>query len=371
MQTDLLKLPAYRAEMPIRENDINEILDVVSTLERILRIDVTPFKRVKAEEPLTAVFLNRIYESVVRINKACGLNQKMEYFPVKSGDAATEGLFNELVGSINLAILRLENAANSEMVGPIRLHGIKRGLSPGDLEILESVWDYYIENSSHIPARLLFSKIEAPKAKAEIEKIGGALVFETSENGVPCYQITFLGLMATSRYPKIERVLVKYLEFVREKYKEDPLCKQIEHNEIEKKLKLTADESVTLEKVLRLANLSGGSSGYNYDTGFWSASYPEDVQELRFVEDIRGYILEHCYKYARFGDSVSEQGRYANYFSERESSIENSRHRSKREIEPEPPGWLKQMVWIQENWKLHWKLILVGSLFTLVLILVK
>ena len=107
-----LLLPAVRAEMPVRVIDLQKMQETLIALQDFLGyVDIT-FTPVRAESPLTAQLLNEMYDVAEQYCHRAGIKTHWSHFPVKSGDVVTEGLFNELLGTINQVIwhvLRRDN----------------------------------------------------------------------------------------------------------------------------------------------------------------------------------------------------------------------------------------------------------------------
>jgi len=352
-----IRLPAVRANMPVRESDIREIQEVTNILERIYSVDLTIFPIVKAGDPITTVLFNRIFSAVNNLDKMVGIEENWKNYPVSSGDDITEDLFNELIGSINRIILNTQNN-NVDAKNYLLIRSLKEKLSGDQINILNVSCEYFIDRGKCIPSRGLFIKINKPKAKEIVESIGGAYIFETTEKGKKCYQLTFLGLMLTEYYAEIEYLLVKYLEFVKDKFITDPDCEYFDNSELDVKLGLTKERSEILRRVIHLAHLFHGSMSYS-GTGTWTSSYPEDVEELRFVDDIRDYIIQHALKYARLDDPVSQIERtQALFVNHSENNLFDSLE-GNSQISSEAPELIKNMVWIRKNWKKYWLYLLI------------
>lgn len=363
-QLKSLRLPAVRAGMPVRTSDIRDIQNVITTLQKICSLNVSRFEIVKAGDALTADLMNKIFKSIVDLNIKVEIKAGWECFPVKRGIPATEKMFNELIGSINLIIFKLQNK-DIDLREYVELHELKNRLSDQQIEIINIAWEYYSENDECIPSRVLFSKIDQPKAKEIVQDIGGAFIFETSENGEACYQVTFLGVTLTNYYIEIEDLLVKYFEFIRSKYVECPNCKSISHEEVNQKLDIGNVQSTLLRRVINLGHFFHGSMGYS-DSGYWEAGFPEDVEELRFVDDLRSYIVGHALKYARLSDPVNQNERYKLL----ESKIGNhgvfDNVTSANDVKPEPPKLISNLLWLKHNWKKYWGYLLVGFIIVII-----
>lgn len=359
-----LKLPAVRAGMPVLAGDIQEIQNTINTLEKIYMLNVTKFQTVNVGDPLSASLMNQMFNSIVDLNRKVGINVKWECCPVKSGDAVTEKMFNELIGSTNLVIFKIQNT-KLDVKKFIEFHQLRNRLPDSHIKILNIAWDYYREHNKCIPARLLLSKIDSPGAKDIVTDIGGVFIYETTDNGNKCYQITFLGVTVTNSYFDIEELLIKYLSFIKDKFSENPVCELISHEEVNYKLGLSREDSEILRKIISLARFSHGMS-YS-GTGSWSTSFPEDVEELRFVADIRSYIIERALKCVNLDAQVLESERNKSLYKQHSINGDLKKIQIENDIKPEPPGFIKNMVWIIRNWKRYWLYLFLAFVILLIL----
>lgn len=234
----------------------------------------------------------------------------------------------------------------------------QKKLHKEQVSVLNFLWEYFQASGKPVPARLLFSKIEMPNARKFVENIGGEFVFETREDGVESYEISFYGLMNTDYYHDIEELLVRYLDFIKLRYKECPECTSILNTEVEERLRLSVAESKALRILVNKAHLFSGSMGWS-SSGEWSASFPEDVEELRFVDDMRDYLRSHVMKSVRHGEPVSESDRYIRMFSERGNLFNDLGLRGNDSIVDEAPELIRNMRWVVANWRKHLAYILV------------
>lgn len=98
--------------MPVRASDLYKIQETLKALQDYLGNTNLTFSSVRAGDPLTAIFLNELYEVTKQFCIRAGIETHWSHFPVKSGDPVKESLFNELLGTVNQIIwhiLRREN----------------------------------------------------------------------------------------------------------------------------------------------------------------------------------------------------------------------------------------------------------------------
>jgi len=74
--------------------------------------------------------------------------------------------------------------------------------------------------------------------------------------------LTFLGVLLTDQGEESEGLLVRYLEYVRDRCKTDPSLEWVRSQEVEAALGLTAPRSRLLRQLIRLSHWWGGGSGF-------------------------------------------------------------------------------------------------------------
>ena len=162
-------------------------------------------------------------------------------------------------------------------------------------ELLSAIWEYYLQNNEWVPCRVLHGRFLDPGKNAVrrmLEELEARIVFVSDEFGKQGYRLTFLGVMLTRKGQGAEELLVKYLEYLRERFLSDPEFDEITSQEVETALHLSAEESGTLNKLLHIGQLFARSASYG--EGRWTAGVPSDIDDLPSVRDFRRYVRERA-----------------------------------------------------------------------------
>lgn len=158
------------------------------------------------------------------------------------------------------------------------LLSIRKSLSDKQREILNCIWQYYIERREWIPAKVLYHKHNRKVVSTTIETNLGGILCENNTLGEKRFALTFIGILLTDQGPEYENLLIKYLEYVRQQYAVNPEISIIQGSEVAEFLCIDGQKSILLATLIRVSDrlYSGGSFGDND----WSISVPRNVDEL-------------------------------------------------------------------------------------------
>jgi len=173
---------------------------------------------------------------------------------------------------------------------PTEFDELRRRLGAGQRELLGAVWEHYRDQNQWIPCRLLHQRLGKAAVQTALAELGGHLARAHREEGQERYRLTFLGVLLTKEGAAAERLLIRYLQYVRDRYRADPHLDWIGSREVEAVLGLGADESRLLQQLIRLSHWWGGGSAFGGRE--WTVGVPIDVDELP-AADLEGYVRSH------------------------------------------------------------------------------
>lgn len=168
---------------------------------------------------------------------------------------------------------------------------LRERLTADQHAVLNAIWDHYLTHNQWVPRRLLHQRFGKPAALATLEQLGENIICETRDDGKDYYRLTFLGVLLTDQGEESEELLVRYLEYVRDRCKTNPSLEWVGSQEVEAALGLTAARSRLLRQLIRLSHWWGGGSGFGDQE--WTVGVPVDVDDLFPESDLRGYVREH------------------------------------------------------------------------------
>lgn len=177
------------------------------------------------------------------------------------------------------------------MTSGAELDVLRERLTADQRAVLNAIWDHYLAHNQWVPRRLLHQRFGKPAALATLEQLGENIICEARDNGKDYYRLTFLGVLLTDQGEESEELLVRYLEYVRDRCKTNPSLEWMGSQEVEAALGLTAARSRLLRQLIRLSHWWGGGSGFGDQE--WTVGVPVDVDDLFPESDLRGYVREH------------------------------------------------------------------------------
>lgn len=174
--------------------------------------------------------------------------------------------------------------------GTVNLNALRRSISGDAQSILDTAWDYYCKNQRWIPTLILYSKFEKPTVLSALQPLGGTVIYFRFENGQEVGQLSFIGILLTSRGEEVAEWLVKFLEFHRTRFLTNPECKQMTSKEIDSALGLTNAQSLALNRLIYISPFSGGGSFITKEGDPWWTDLPQDVVNYPRTGNLQTYF---------------------------------------------------------------------------------
>jgi len=129
-------------------------------------------------------------------------------------------------------------------------------------EPLSTIWEHLLDHGQWITRRALhdpYLRRGVHDIRARMEHLGGSLVFDYRAGDRECYRLTFLGVLLTADGPAIEVLLVRYLEWLRGRYRTNGRLDRVSIEEVAAGLQLTSAETAVLSRVLDVARWPEGA----------------------------------------------------------------------------------------------------------------
>jgi hypothetical protein len=175
------------------------------------------------------------------------------------------------------------------------LDALRNGLSAPHRGFVNALWTFYRDHNQWVPPRIVHQHFGKTAAQAHLAELGPGLVRTDREAGRVYYRLTFLGVLLTDPGAEGEDLLVRYLEYVRDRYRSDPRVEWVSSHEVEAALRLQAGQSRLLRQLLRLSHWWGGGSAFGGRE--WTVGVPVDVDDLVGEADLRHYVREHVLRH--------------------------------------------------------------------------
>ncbi len=166
------------------------------------------------------------------------------------------------------------------------LEKLRAGATADQREMIARVWDYYVKTGEHISTKVLHHALGKQTVISAAKALGGDVIQEVHETGKTRYAITLLGVLIGNQGATAEALLVRFLEYVRERYNSDPEVDSINDSELIDALALSSGETNDLKYILDLISLIR----FRNNSGGWTAGTPRDVDDLPGIQDFKEYI---------------------------------------------------------------------------------
>lgn len=158
-----------------------------------------------------------------------------------------------------------------------------------------ALWAFYRDHNQWVPPRIVHQYFGKAVAQTHVTELGPGLVRTYRDAGKAYYRLTFLGVLLTESGVEAEDLLVRYLEYVRDRYRSDPRVEWVSSHEVEAALRLSTEQSRLLRQLLRLSHWWGGGSAFGGRE--WTVGVPVDVDDLVGEPDLRRYVREHILRH--------------------------------------------------------------------------
>jgi hypothetical protein len=175
------------------------------------------------------------------------------------------------------------------------LDALRRRLSKQHRDFVSALWKFFRDHNQWVPSRIAHQHFGKDAVQANLAALGPSLVQAYRDDGKDYYRLTFLGMLLTDQGSAAEDLLVRYLEYVRDRHGSDPRMEWVGSQEVEAALRLSAEQSRLLRQIIRLSHWWGGGSAFGERE--WTVGVPVDVDELAAETDLRRYVREHVLKH--------------------------------------------------------------------------
>jgi len=175
------------------------------------------------------------------------------------------------------------------------LDALRGRLTAPNRSFLGALWGFYRDHNQWVPPRIVHQHFGKADAQTQLAELAPGLVRTYRDAGKEYYRLTFLGVLVTDAGVEAEDLLVRYLEYVRDRYRSDPHVEWVSSHEVEAALRLPTEQSRLLRQLLRLSHWWGGGSAFGGRE--WTVGVPVDVDDLVGEPDLRRYVREHVLRH--------------------------------------------------------------------------
>ena len=168
------------------------------------------------------------------------------------------------------------------------IEDLRESLTDQQRVLLNEIWAHFRNHRTWVSTRFLHRGHGASEVRKTLRPLGGSIVVESERSGneVSHYRLPLLGILVSDK--SVERLLTRYLEYVRDRFLEDPTIEQVQGLKVAAALDLQEEEAELLLKLIQIGFFYGGGSGGK--GADWQCGVPTDIDELPELEDISEHI---------------------------------------------------------------------------------
>lgn len=164
---------------------------------------------------------------------------------------------------------------------------LRKKLTKDQREVINAVWKYYREHQEWIPTRILHHDMKKEFVLSTIEPLGGSIIFKTQVGAKECYELTLLGVLLSDHGSDGVKLLVGYLDYIRNQYLKNAMVEKVTAEEAQQSLQLIDEQVELLGRLIVLGCFYGGSASPGKK---WECGVPKDIDDLPAIRDLHEYV---------------------------------------------------------------------------------
>jgi hypothetical protein len=167
----------------------------------------------------------------------------------------------------------------------VSLDDIRNKMSEFQVTCLNHILEHYKSNGQWLKTKVLHRILGKTAVISALSSLGGKVVYVSQDT----YCLTPLGMLLTQEGNGLEEHLIKFVQYIKERFMEDPEIETISGVEIETYLRIEPSRLNVLKIFVfeRMNFISGGSRGEE-----WSINVPYNVDDLQEKNDLRTYVMQ-------------------------------------------------------------------------------
>jgi hypothetical protein len=203
-------------------------------------------------------------------------------------------------------------ANRSEQKARTTLDSIRHRTTPFQRELLDEAWQQHRTNGQWPILRKLYSKHDKQRVRKALSDLGRNIGWEQDgSNRWKQYRLSLLGVLLTKDGRKFQALMVRFFEFQRNYYQQEPNEDYIKPHEVAHELKLSDDEAELLGQLLSLGSLGGSDK----PTKEWGASAMEEAEDFPKEGDLSSQFEQWLLRSYQHNTAVFQDQRHTQYFS--------------------------------------------------------
>ncbi len=163
-----------------------------------------------------------------------------------------------------------------------------------DQRVINAIYDHFRLTGKWPGIRTLRKELGRAVVDSVIKRNKPALVEMFKDNMVEYYKLTFHGFLVCPKGNDDIQMLLRYLDFLKNRFEENPETREITSTEVEKALELSKDQSRRLSALIQVGNLWGGGASFGSDG--WSVGVVSDIEDLIDFKSAEEYLKNRLKK---------------------------------------------------------------------------
>lgn len=172
------------------------------------------------------------------------------------------------------------------------------GLIPvGQLDVVRSVWRYFVDKGAWPAVREIHRREGRAQVEDAVTNLQGIFVWHERPEPVN-YYLTLPAVLAIEGTDGASiKLILSYLRYIKERFKEDATFAQIESAHLQKNTDMTNDEITLLSHLIGLYPKLCGQCISGRGTSSWSAGVIQRIEELYEDDTIEPFLYTICNDY--------------------------------------------------------------------------
>lgn len=187
----------------------------------------------------------------------------------------------------------VQTSSKEEHFSVVSLSDRVNTLTEPQRELLDEAWNHFVGVGTPFPIRGVPRIAGKQSVQQVLEGLNGGLIFEVSEQGKRCLQLTLHGALLSGHGIDLAGLLVRLLYLVKSLFERDSLITEIQSSQIVDQMSLTPVETRLLFSLLRIGlppRMPIQLSGWGPDDSPWRVAISDEVIDLFNSDNAEAFL---------------------------------------------------------------------------------
>jgi len=168
-------------------------------------------------------------------------------------------------------------------------------LSKDEQNVINAIYEHFCSNNKWPVARVIRKGLGRKTVESVVVRKEPQVVQKIEDNRIEHYKLTFHGVLTCSEAKDDVQMLLRYIDFLKKKYEENPAVQEVTSTEVEQSLKLSKEQSIRLSALIDLGNLYA-ISATSLGRAEWKAGVPDDIEDIVEANSPEEYLRKRLEK---------------------------------------------------------------------------